>query len=237
MRELWRGILSHRDDGGAHGEASELPRVRFGQGRAGVLGVLRQDHQKELVFEKLRETIEAILAAATPAGDARDVVARMHDAVVEARTSLMEMSDQLSDTERRLDKERQKLEDAERRGKLADGIGDKETVEVAEEFAAKHRERATVLTRKLDAQRAELALAEREFAQMREQFKKARNQRGLEGDASDRIESAWWNIGSAGGTRPELDLKDELLRSQLDTAAKEAAANEQLRQLKKKMDR
>jgi len=159
------------------------------------------------MFEKLRETIEAILAAATPAGDARDVVARMHDAVIEARTSLMEMSDQLSDIERRLEKELQKLEDAERRGKLADGIGDRETVEVAEEFAAKHRERAAVLTRKLDAQRAELALAEREFGQMREQFKKARNQRGLEGDASDRIESAWRNIESAGGTRPELDLK------------------------------
>jgi len=73
--------------------------------------------------------------------------------------------------------------------------------------------------------------------QMREQFKKARNQPGLEGDASDRIESAWRNIESAGGTRPELDLKDELLRSQLDAAAKEAAANEQLRQLKKKMGR
>lgn len=189
------------------------------------------------MFEKLRETIEAILATATPAGDARDVVARMHDAVVEARTSLMEMGDQLSDTERRLDKERQKLEDAERRGKLADGIGDKETVEVAEEFAAKHRERVAVLTSKLDAQRAELALAEREFVQMREQFKKARGQRGLEGDASDRIESAWRNIESAGGTRPELDLKDELLRSQLDAAAKEAAANEQLRRLKKKMGR
>ena len=189
------------------------------------------------MFEKLRETIEAILDAATPAGDARDVVARMHDAVIEARTSLMEMSDQLSDTERRLVKERQKLEDAERRGKLADGIGDRETVEVAEEFAAKHRERVAVLTRKLDAQRAELALAEREFGQMRVQFKKARNQRGLESDASDRIESAWQNIESAGGTRPELDLKDELLRSQLDTAAKEAAANEQLRRLKKKMGR
>jgi len=189
------------------------------------------------VFEKLRETVEVILAAATPVGDARDVVARMHDAVVEARTSLMEMSDQLSDTERRFDKERQNLEDAERRGKLAGGIGDKETVEVAEEFAAKHRERAAVLTLKIDAQRAELALAEREFAQMREQFKRARTQLGLEGDASNRIESAWRNIESAGGTRPELDLKDELLRSQLDTVAKEAAANEQLRQLKKKMDR
>jgi len=189
------------------------------------------------VFEKLRETIEAMLAAATPAGDAQDVVARMHDAVVEARTSLMEMRDQLSNTERRLDRERQKLEDAERRGKLADGIGDEETVEVAEEFAAKHRERAAVLTRKLDAQRAELTLADREFVQMREQFKEAKDQRGLDGDTSDRIESAWRNIESAGGTRPELDLKDELLRSQMDTAAKEAAANEQLRQLKKKMGR
>ena len=189
------------------------------------------------MFEKLRETIEAILDAATPPGDSQDVVGRMHDAVVEARASLIEMGQQLEATEHQLADQRRELEDAERRGKLAEGIGDRETVEVAERFAAKHRERVEVLSRKLDAQRAELVLAEREFSQMRDQLKQARTQRGLKGEASDRIESAWRDIESAGGTRPELDTRNELLRSQMDAAAREAAADEQLRQLKKKMGR
>jgi hypothetical protein len=214
-----------------------VSQVQVAEARAGVLGLFREDGSQELVFEKLRETIEAILDAATPAGDSRDVVARMHEAVVEARTSLMEMRERVAVTEQQLATERKELEVAERRGKLAEGIGDQETVAVAERFAAKHRERVEVLGRKLSAQRDELALAEREFSQMRDELKQARAQRGVKGPASDRIESAWRNIENAGGTRRDVDLGEELLRTQMDAAAREAAADEQLRELKKKMGR
>src|SRR3989449_5504898 len=40
---------------------------------------------------------------------------------------------------------------------------------------------------------------------------------------------------AAGGRRPGVDPADELLKSQLDRAAREAAADRQLRELKKKM--
>ncbi len=189
------------------------------------------------MFEKLRQTIESILDAATPPADARDVVGKMHEAVVGTRAALMGMQEQLENAERRLAKERGELADAERRGKLAEGIGDAETVEVAQRFAAKHQERVNVLTRKVEAQRAELQLAEREFAQMREQLKQAKRQGGLKEDVSDRIETAWRDIEDVQGDRPESDDRDAPLRSQLDSAAKEAAADEQLRLLKKKMGR
>ncbi len=188
------------------------------------------------MFESLRDAIESMLDAATPPADARGAAGRMQEAVVDAKTALVEMREQLADTERRLGRERQRLEDAERRGKMAEGIDDAETTRIAEEYATKHREKAAVLTRKLEAQQAELALAEREFAVMREEFKKVRT-RAAGGEISDRVESAWRDIESAGGTRPGLDLKDELLRHQMDAAAREAAADEQLRQLKKKMGR
>ncbi len=186
------------------------------------------------MFEKLRQTIESILDAATPPADARDVLGKMHEAVVETRAALMGMKEHLETAERRLAKEREELVDAARRGKLAEGIGDTETVEVAQRFAAKHQERVNVLTRKVEAQRAELQLAEREFAQMREQFKKAKSQGGV---VSDQIETAWRDLDSVQGDRPGVDYQDDLLRSQMDAAAKEAAAAEQLRQLKKKMGR
>ncbi len=189
------------------------------------------------MFEKLRQTIESIIDAATPPADARDVVGKMHEAVVETRAALMGMQEQLENAERRLAKEREELADAERRGKLAEGIGDTETVEVAQRFAAKHQERVNVLSRKVEAQRAELQLAEREFAQMREQLKKAKREGGLKGDVSDRIETAWRDLESVQGDRPEVDYQYDPLRSQMDAAAKDAAAAEQLRQLKKKMGR
>jgi len=40
---------------------------------------------------------------------------------------------------------------------------------------------------------------------------------------------------AAAGTEPGLDLQDELLKSDMDRAAREAAAARQLEELKKKM--
>ena len=188
------------------------------------------------MFERLRDAIESMLDAATPPADARGAAGQMHEAVVEAKAALMEMREQLADTQEVLERERQQLGDAERRGKMAESIEDDETARVAEEFAAKHREKTAVLIRKLEAQQAELHLAQREFAVMREQLNQVRNQ-AAGGEISDRVESAWRDIEGAGGVRPGLDLQDELLRHQMDASAKEAAADEQLRQLKKNMGR
>jgi len=158
----------------------------------------------------------------------------MREAVVDAKVAVAETQEAIARTEREVGLERQRLADAERRGRLAGEIQDQETVAVAERFAAKHRERLGVLERKLVAQREELALAQRELDEMQAQLKSAERDRpAMQGDSS--TEQAWRDVQSAGGARPGLDLQDELLKSDMDRAAREAAAARQLEELKKKM--
>src|SRR5438093_5004091 len=114
----------------------------------------------------------------------------MREAVVDAKVAVAEIQEAMTRTERELGLERQRLADAERRGRLAAEIQDQETVTVAERFAAKHRERLGVLERKLVAQREELALAQRELDEMRAQLKTAERDRpAMQGDSS--TEQAW----------------------------------------------
>ncbi len=158
----------------------------------------------------------------------------MREAVVEAKVAVAEIQDAGVRTDRELGLERQRLADAERRGRLAGEIQDQETVSVAERFTAKHRERIAVLEHKLAAQREELALAERELSEMQAQLRSAERDRpAMEGDRS--TEQAWRNMEGVGGARPGLDLQDELLKSDMDRAAREAAAARQLEELKRKM--
>lgn len=158
----------------------------------------------------------------------------MREAVVDAKVAVQEIREAITRTERELHLEQQRLADAERRGRLAREIQDDETVSVAERFAAKHRERAGVLERKLATQREELALGERELAEMQQQLQSAvRDRPAMEAERS--TERAWRDVQSAGGARPGMDLQDELLKADMDRAAREAAAARQLEELKKKM--
>ncbi len=158
----------------------------------------------------------------------------MREAVVDAKVAVREIQEAVGRTERELALERQRLADAERRGRLAGEIQDAETVSVADRFAAKHRERLGVLERKLVNQREEMALAQRELDDMQAQLRTAERDRpAMEGLSSS--EKAWRDVQSSGGARPGMDLQDELLKSDMDRAAREAAAARQLEELKKKM--
>jgi hypothetical protein len=209
--------------------------------RACSLPVLREDDPEELseekggpLFERLRDAFRAALDAAAGPADLRALARQMREAVVDAKVAVAEIHEAVSRTDRELTLERQRLADAERRGRLAGEIQDHETVSVAERFTAKHRERIEVLERKLSAQREELALAERELAEMQTQLKIAERDRPVvEGDRSS--ERAWRDVQGAGGARPGMDLQDELLKSDMDRAAREAEAARQLEELKKKM--
>lgn len=186
------------------------------------------------MFERLRDALRSALDAATPPGDLRDLARQMREAVVEARVTVQETRDAVARTERELAQERQRLADAERRGRLAAEIQDHETTAVAQRFAGKHRERAGVLEKKLAAERDELALYERELQDMQAQLGRAERERPVT-EAERKAERAWRDLQAAGGHRPGVDPQDELLKSQLDRAAREAAADRQLRELKKKM--
>jgi hypothetical protein len=182
-----------------------------------------------LMFERLRAAIDAALEAATSPSDKRDVVSGMREAVIEAHAVVQALREGLSRTEQELAVEQRNLKDAERRGRLATEIDDQETVEIANRFAMKHKERVAVLEKKLDAQRGELLFMERELDEMKAQIKKVAG--------SSSVESAWREIESAGGVRPKTDVSEESLRSSFDRAAREAAADAQLEALKKRMGR
>jgi hypothetical protein len=189
------------------------------------------------VFERLRDAFRAALDAAGSGrgGDLRELTARMREAVVEAKVGVREIRDALARSEAELASERTQLADAERRGRLAAEIQDQETVTVAERFAARHREHVAVLERKVAAQRDELALAERDLAEMQAQLERAARERGPAGAAARSADAAWRDIEAAGGARPGVDPKDELLRADLDRQRREAQADRQLEELKKRM--
>ena len=186
------------------------------------------------MFERLRAALEAALSAATPPPDLREMAGQMQEAVIQAKAGVRAMREALEASERELGHERQEIETAARRRDLAANIQDAETVEVAERFLAKHEERYTVLERKVAAQREELALAERDLAEMRTQLEEVTKRRAVK--ESDRSrEAAWASLGEAGMDRPEVDLEQEHLRSQMDRAAREAQADQALEAMKKKL--
>ena len=171
-----------------------------------------------------------------PPPDPRDFAQQMQHAIIEARTSLEKMQQGIGATERELAAERKALADAERRGRLASGIGDEETVAVAQRFASKHGERVKVLEQKLEAQRAEMTLADREVQEMKTQYLEYERSRPAD-EASRRVEAAWRDLEAAGLKRPTSSEGGDVLGRRLDRAAREAQAQAQLDALKRKMGR
>jgi hypothetical protein len=236
MPEVPEALRGRPADIGAHQPLAGVPEVQVALDAPGPVGVLRQDGQEELMFNRLREALEAALAAATPPPDLGEIAARMREAVIDQKAGVAAMRVALEKDEQALAGERGQLETAERRRKLAADISDAETVEVAERFIAKHRERVAVLEKKVAAQREELGLAERDLVEMQAQLVEAAKRRpGLEGERS--AEQAWRSLGEAGMDRPELDVEQEALKARMDRAAREATAEAKLDELKKRMGR
>jgi hypothetical protein len=147
--------------------------------------------------------------------------------VLEARLGVRAMQDALAATATELAAERQQLEDAERRGKLAAMVPDPETVRIAERYAGRHRERAVILERKLAVQREELALAQRELADMTSEAKRA-----TADHPSETISAAWRDLESAGATRPD---EHDRMQAEADRQRREHAVEAQLAYLKRKL--
>lgn len=188
------------------------------------------------MFEGWRDRLEQLMSDLTPGIDPRERTGPLREAMIELKLGLQAMQDGLEATTSQVDEERQHLADAERRGRLAAAVPDPETVRIAEEFAEKHRERIALLERKLAVQQQELTMAQRDLDELRTRFKAA--SMGLEDDGNlASVNQAWRDLEAAGGQRPDTDLKGELLQADLDRQAKEAAVDEQLAYLKRKMKR
>lgn len=185
-----------------------------------------------LVFESLRETLNDLIGGRIAPAARRGVIADMKPALVLAKMGVEDLQQGVEVTRGRLATEREALATAERRGQMALGIGDTETAELATKFMAQHAERIAVLERKLEAQEAEHALAEREYQGMVAQLKQANSGVGSGATAE-----------SAGPSDEALGLRDDAkLNAELDAvtrqgrrAEKEAFADAALEELKKRM--
>lgn len=182
------------------------------------------------MFEGLKARMERFFSENTPPADRRAQAGALRSAIIEARVAVTTMRDALTASERQLEIERRQAEDAERRGKLAGDIGDHETVAVAERFAARHRERFAVVERRIAVQQDEAAHGgagagrdDGPVAQCPGRCRRGQRARCLAGTRD------------GGGTRPETDLNDSLLQAEIDQARRQAAVDEQLAFLKKKM--
>ena len=193
-----------------------------------------------IVFENLRKSLDDLLSRNTPPEERRRIVSRMRDTLVQAKMGLEDLREGLAQSRRRLEGERRELDTVQRRRKLAEQISDAETVRIAGQYEEMHSERVQVLTRKVEAQESELALAERDVAQMLNELRAAASGVPLSGErgsaaamnaAMDEIES---ELGQAS--------KGESLRSEIDGLSRartradhEADAARKLEELKRRM--
>lgn len=177
------------------------------------------------MFERLRQSLRDAMSRASSPEEGRAVLAMMRDALVQARMGVHEVRDALRESRRQLAHEQKELTTVRRRRELAAAINDTETVEVADRFEKRHLEHIGVLERKIEAQESELALTERELEEMNAQYRTMQAMGG--GPTMAPPPSAGEGIGS----------ESETLRRDMDRAAREAEAERQLNELKRKMGR
>jgi hypothetical protein len=180
------------------------------------------------VFESLKARLEQLFRADSRS-DPRARAALLREALLEAKVGVSTMRSALLATEDELLQERRRLEDAERRGKLATEVPDPETVALAERYAQRHRERIGVLERKLIVQRDELAMAEREAQDMLLEYRSART-----GGSFESVDAAWRDLEAAGEERPATGLENEASPDPSGDKLRQAV-EAQLAYLKKKL--
>jgi hypothetical protein len=176
-----------------------------------------------MALDDLRARLDEILANLERAGDARSAASGLFDAMVETKTAIAGLRDALAATARELAIEQQHLADAERRGKLALEIQDKETAELAEIWTTKHRERVALLERKKGVQVDELTYAERQLEEMSNQYRQAKA-----------------GVPPGAAPPPSATPEDpELVREgmRLDREAQAARVRQQLEEMKRKLGR
>ena len=171
-------------------------------------------------LDELRARLDSLLASQGLSTDRRAEASGLHAALVEFKVVVGQHRDALAKAERELALERQQETDAERRGRLAAEIGDTETARIAGEYTERHRERVTLLERKVGVVKDELAYAEREYETLAARYQAARQ--GVPGP----------------GAPSPADLPDrefDALRARADREANEQAVKAQLEMLKKKL--
>lgn len=185
------------------------------------------------MFDSFRQTLRDLMDRATPPEERRAGLARMKQTLVTARVGLDDLRGGVVLTRQRLDVEVRELETMRRRKGLAAGIDDAETVALATKYEAHHAERLAVLTRKLEAQEAELAIAERDVAEMTAALKGAMS--GAAGGAPPGRDAAFAEAEAAAGDASDIASEIDAMGRARARSEKEADAERRLAELKRRM--
>ncbi|HEY2066502.1 MAG TPA: hypothetical protein VGG84_11130 [Gemmatimonadaceae bacterium] len=172
---------------------------------------------------------------ATPPEERRAGLARMKQTLVTARMGLDDLRGGVRLTRERLATEQRQLETMRRRKGLAAGINDAETVALAEKYEAHHAERVAVLVRKLEAQEAELAIAERDVAEMTAELKNASLGMGSAAGPSIEKEAAAEAERAASGDASRVAEEFDAMGRARARADRDAEAARKLEELKRRM--
>jgi hypothetical protein len=144
---------------------------------------------------------------------------------------LDDMRDALTKARQRLALEEKELETVRRRKQLAEGISDAETAGIAGKYEQMHVERVGVLRQKVEAQEAELALAERDVGQMTAELKAVMSGTDPRAAAPPTLDAADDPTQASSRLGEEIDS----LRRARARADAEADADRRLEELKRKM--
>jgi phage shock protein A len=167
-----------------------------------------ENFNKELDRDRVPETVDRLLVG-------------MRDEVAGAQASVHELEEQIAKAQGEIEREKGEVSTARRRGKMAADIGDTETTEVAEKYAAKHQERLRLLEQKLTALQGELDFQRKEVEGMLEKFKEAKTKRDSLGATAGRTE-ARSSLRDADDLFSELDRMADKIDGETSVADAEA---------------
>jgi phage shock protein A len=155
-------------------------------------------HDLKKMFSQAWDSFTTEVGKRDPEDHIAGLLGAMRREMVEVRAQVPLLEQNYKAAILELERERKRLEDTERRGAMAQRINDAETVQVAEEFAEKHRRRVAVLEEKVRAAKAEWELRQQESQEMMVKYKEAETNRfALLGEL--RRQGARARIDSAGG--------------------------------------
>lgn len=125
------------------------------------------------LFSRTWDTFVTELGRREPEDEVVGLLGAMRREMVGARASLPLYQEHERAAEAELARERRAMDDAVRRGALAEKISDAETVRIAAEFAERHRKRVAVLEEKVRVARAEREMRAVEVDDMMRRYKEA----------------------------------------------------------------
>jgi phage shock protein A len=167
------------------------------------------------LFSRTWDTFITELGRRDPEDEVVGLLGAMRREMVDARASLPLYEEHQRAAEAELLREQRALEDAVRRGGLAQKINDAETVRVAAEFAERHRKRVAVLEEKVRAARAERELRAQEVQDMMRRYKEADGNRFVLLNEVRRARSQQRMSGMMGQELDDFDRAAEKMESEI----------------------